>query len=288
MSGVVENDLAKKIRIAVTGGEGMLGRALGRALVGHSVHPLTSRDADVTSLPALRQVFSDLSPDWIIHTAAFTNVDRAETESFEAYRINALGTRNVAVAAAESKCGLIYYSTDYVFDGAGPNPYREWDPTNPLNEYGRSKLAGELFVRSLCPLHLVIRTSWLFGAGESHFVKKILDRCQTETELRVVNDQRGSPTFTTDLAYMTRYLVEGRKQGIYHVTNSGDCTWYELAREIVSLKKIQVNVIPVDSSSFSAPARRPAYSVLDNYLLKLERIPLLRPWQNALAGFLGG
>ncbi|MFQ5928348.1 MAG: dTDP-4-dehydrorhamnose reductase [Acidobacteriota bacterium] len=275
------------MKIAITGTTGMLGQALCKVLAKHSIYPLSSGDADVTSLPTVRRVFSDLKPDWIIHTAAFTGVDEAESKPLEAYRVNALGTRNVALAAFENKSALLYYSTDYVFDGRQGRPYREWDPANPVNEYGRSKLAGEFFVRSLCPLHLIVRTSWLFGPGGSHFVRKVLERAKKEEHLNVVNDQRGSPTFSTDLAYMTLCLIEGGKRGTYHVTNSGDCTWYEFACEIAAVKGIPIKVNPIDGSACSAPALRPVYSVLDNYLLKLEGIPVLRPWQNALAAFLG-
>ncbi|MDA2934200.1 dTDP-4-dehydrorhamnose reductase [Acidobacteria bacterium AH-259-D05] len=276
------------MKIAITGATGMLGQALCKTFSKHCLYPLSSRDLDVTSGAAARRIFSELKPDWIIHTAGFTQVDAAESNALEAYRVNALGTRNVAVSAYENHSSLLYYSTDYVFDGAKDRPYREWDLTNPLSVYGQSKLAGEFFVRSLCPQHLIVRTSWLFGAGGSHFVQKIMDLAQKKDNLDVVCDQRGSPTFTNDLAYMTLCLVEAEKRGTYHVTNSGHCSWDELAREIISLRGFKSEVHPIDSSAFAAPARRPQYSVLDNYLLQLEGIPLLRSWQGALAAFLSG
>jgi len=223
----------------------MLGQALCRALAKHHVSALSSQDLDITSLSAARRVFSDLDPDWIVHTAAFTDVGAAESNYLEAHRVNALGTRNISVAAAENNSRLIYFSTDYVFDGALKRPYREWDPTAPLNQYGYSKLAGECFVRSLCPAHLIIRTSWLFGPGGLNFVGNILARAKEKGELQVVNDQRGSPTFTIDLAYMTLCLLEGDKRGIYHVTNSGDCSWYEFSREIISQSGINVEISPI-------------------------------------------
>ena len=281
-------DHTRSMKIAITGATGMLGQALCKSFSKHSVYPLSSRQSDVTSLEATRQIFSELKPDWTIHAAAFTHVDAAESNPFEAYRINALGTRNVAVSAHENNSRLLYYSTDYVFDGTKDRPYREWDATNPLNVYGQSKLAGEFFVRSLCPHHLIVRTSGLFGTGGSHFVQKILELAQKKDCLDVVCDQRGSPTFTTDLAYMTLCLIEAGKRGTYHVTNSGHCSWSELASEIISLWGLKSKVNPIDSSTFAAPARRPPYSVLDNYLLELEGIPLLRSWQSALGAFLGG
>ncbi len=266
----------------------MLGQALCKTFSEHCVYPLSSRDLDVTSGKAARQIFSELKPDWIIHSAGFTQVDAAESNSLEAYRVNALGTRNVAVSAYENHSGLLYYSTDYVFDGKKDRPYREWDLTNPLSVYGESKLAGEFFVHSLCPRHLIVRTSWIFGAGGSHFVQKIMHLAEKKDCLDVVCDQRGSPTLSSDLASMTLCLVEAGKRGTYHVTNSGSCSWDELAREIISLCGFKTEVHPIDSSAFAAPARRPPYSVLDNYLLQLEGIPLLRSWQSALAAYLRG
>ncbi len=276
------------MKIAITGATGMLGQALCKAFAKHSVYPLSSRQPDVASLDDVRQKVSDLKPDWILHTAAFTRVDEAESNPFEAYRVNALGARNLAAAAVENGSRLVFYSTDYVFDGAQKRPYREWDPPNPLNEYGRSKLAGEFFVRSICPPHLVVRTSWLFGSKGPHFVQRILQLAQERERLEVVSDQLGSPTFTSDLAYMTLVLVEGGKKGTYHVTNSGNCSWHELACEIVSLSGLSLQVHPIDSSAYPALARRPANSVLENYLLELEGIPLLRSWKSALAAFLNG
>lgn len=266
----------------------MLGQALHKAFSKHSVHPLSSRQPDVTSLEDVRKTISDLKPDWILHTAAFTQVEEAETNPVEAYRVNALGTRNLAAAAVENGSRLVYYSTDYVFDGTQKRAYREWDPANPLSEYGRSKLAGEFFVRSLCPPHLIVRTSWLFGSKGSHFVEKILTGAEGKETLDVVSDQQGSPTFAGDLAYMTLCLVEGEKTGTYHVTNSGDCSWHEFACEIVSLSGLGVQVNPIESAAYPARARRPANSVLENYVLKLEGVPLLRSWQSALAAFLNG
>jgi dTDP-4-dehydrorhamnose reductase len=275
------------MKIVITGATGMLGQALTKTFSKHSLTLLSSRDLDVASLESVRRVVADLKPDWIIHAAAYTQVDAAESNSLEAYRINALGTRNTALAAHENGSGLAYYSTDYVFDGTQEQPYREWDPTHPVNVYGASKLAGECFLKSLCPKHLIVRTSGLFGAGGSHFVGKIMAAAKETKSLKVVSDQRGSPTFTTDLAYMTLCLVEAQKRGTYHVTNSGHCSWEEFAREIISLCDFDTEVLPITSADLAAPARRPHHSVLDNYLLQLEGMPLLRTWQSALAAFLG-
>ena len=281
------NTLAQpEMKIAITGANGMLGQALCKSFSEHSVWALSSKDLDITSLPAARELFSDLRPHWILHAAAFTDVDGAELNAAEAYRINALGTRNIATAAFENQCRLLYYSTDYVFDGKLNRAYREWDSVSPVNEYGRSKLAGEFFVRSLCPSHLIVRTSWLFGPGGSHFVDKIVQRAKKKDHLQVVDDQRGSPTLTSDLAHLTLCLVQAEKRGTYHATNSGDCSWYEFACKIVSLSELDVQIDPVASSTFPAPAQRPPFSVLHNYFLELEGIPLLRSWESALGSFL--
>lgn len=265
----------------------MLGQALNKAFSRHSLTLLSSRDLDVTSLENVRRILTDLEPNWIVHAAAYTQVDGAESNILKAYRVNALGARNVATVAHENGCGLAYYSTDYVFDGSQKQPYREWDSTNPLNVYGASKLAGEFFLRSICSKHLIIRTSWLFGVGGTHFVEKIIAAAKKKQHLQVVGDQRGSPTFTTDLAYMTLCLVEAEKSGTYHVTNSGHCSWYEFASEIVSLCNLERKVTSIKSADLATPALRPHNSVLDNHLLRSEGIPLLRPWQIALAAFLG-
>jgi len=275
------------MKIAITGATGMLGQALTKTFSRHSLTLLSSRDLDVTSLEDVRRMVADLLPDWIVHAAAYTRVDAAESDSFEAYRVNALGTRNMALAARESESGLVYFSTDYVFDGAQGRPYREWDPTRPLSVYGASKLAGEYFLRALCPRHLIVRSSWLFGSGGSHFVGKIMAAAREREFLEVVSDQRGSPTFASDLAYMTLCLVEAEKNDTYHVTNSGNCSWEEFAREIISLCDLKSEVRPIQSADLAAPARRPCNSVLENYLLQLEGMPLLRTWQSSLAAFLG-
>jgi dTDP-4-dehydrorhamnose reductase len=275
------------MRIAVTGTTGMLGQVLCPLLSRHhEVICLSIDRLDIRSLEETRRQVTEARPDWVVHAAAYTQVDRAETEPLEAYQVNALGTRNVAIAAQASGAALLYYSTDYVFNGRSGEPYWEWDTPDPISQYGRSKRAGEQYVQSLSNRHLIVRTSWLFGPGGVNFVTKILARARTQKVLQVVSDQRGSPTFTRDLAEMTLKLVERGSLGIYHVTNFGSCSWYEFAREIAAVSDLEIEVTPVNSVMFPTPAPRPAYSVLDNYLLKCENIPLLQPWQDALARYL--
>lgn len=266
----------------------MLGQALHRHFdSSFDVFALGRPDLDITSLDKVHESIGRIKPHWIINAAAYTAVDLAESETLSAYRVNALGCRNLAVAADEAGCRLVSYSTDYVFDGTSQRAYREWDPTNPINEYGRTKMIGEEMIRSFCPRNLIIRTSWLFGEGGSHFVDNIQARAKGQDRISVVSDQRGAPTYTADLAEMTAILIERGLVGTYHVTNSGDCSWHEFASKIFELKGIDITVEPVSTESFPTPAKRPKNSVLENFNLKLEGIPPLRRWQTALSEFLG-
>ncbi len=275
------------MKIAVTGAKGMLGTVLCPTLGrNNEVHPSDIDTLDITDLRAVQSYLRALKPDWVVHAAAYTNVDKAEKDQLLANRVNGMGTRNVAQTAAEIGARFLYFSTDYVFDGRSDRPYREWDTPNPINEYGRSKLAGEFYTRSLCPRHVIVRTSWLFGPGGVNFVRKILERARTLGKLRVVIDQRGSPTFTRDLAETTLCLIQNGRLGTYHVSNSGDCNWFQFAEAIVSQAGIQAEIEPVTSSAFPSPARRPVYSVLDNYLLKCEGVRLPADWRDALQRYL--
>lgn len=275
------------MEIMITGATGMLGQSLVRVFeTEHRVHALSSSDLDITQRKAVEQQVKGINPDVILHAAAFTRVDDAEREQELAHRVNVLGTGNVAGAALKVGARVVYYSSDYVFDGNSGQPYREWDPTSPINEYGRSKLVGENVLRHLNPRHLIIRTSWLFGPGGKNFVNRIIELAGERKELSIVDDQRGCPTYTPDLAFATLNLVQRGALGTYHVTNSNECSWLEFAREIVRRSGRQVDLKPTDSAAFGAPAPRPAYSVLANYMLSLEGVPMLRSWQQALGDYL--
>lgn len=266
----------------------MLGRRLLEAFSeGGRVLAYPRRDLDVTRLDRVRDVIHGERPDWILHAAAFTRVDEAEREREEAFRVNALGTRNVALAASEVNGWLVYFSTDYIFDGTLTRSIQEWDPPSPINQYGASKLAGEWMVRNHLQRHLIIRTSWLFGPDGPNFVEKIAARARAGNSLRVVDDQRGSPSFTRDLARMTRQLVQRRLVGTYHVTNSGHCSWFELAQEIVKVLGLEVDVVPVSTEEFPSPATRPRNSILDNSMLRLEGLGPLPHWRDAVRSYLG-
>ena len=198
------------MRIAVTGAAGMLGRALLPRLesAGHEVRPLRRDQADVTSFPALRAAIEPFSPQWVIHLAAFTRVDDCERESALAFQVNGLGARNAALAAEVCGAAVLLISTDYVFDGRGTRPYREYDPAGPLSVYGKSKWAGEQALREVAPRHVIVRTAWLYGAGGANFVDSILRKARHGEPLEVVDDQRGSPTWTGDLSRALVRLVE--------------------------------------------------------------------------------
>ena len=275
------------MKIAITGASGMLGRALCRTFADRfEVFPWRSRDPDITSWADVRSRITQLRPDWIVNAAAYTDVDGAESEAVQAFRVNALGSRHLALVADEVGCRLLSYSTDFVFDGKSPRPYRESDPVSPINEYGRSKWMGEDYIRNLCRRHLIVRTSWLYGPGGRDFVDTMLRQAPSNPSVEAVYDQVGSPTFSRDLAAKSRELVEQDSQGTYHVTNSGHCSKYEFACRTFEISNLKVTVRPVPSSRFPRPAPRPRYSVLASQRLIQDGISPLRPWQQALAEYL--
>ena len=271
-------------RILVTGANGQLGRDAVELLADrYEVVAATRAELDVTSWPRVRAMAEQTEPAVILHAAAYTHVDAAESNPASAYRINALGTKNVARAAREFGARLVYISTDYVFDGESERPYKEFDPVRPLNVYGHSKLIGESYAAALCPDGLVLRTSWLYGAGGENFVSTIIRLAASEPELKIVDDQEGTPTWTKELVRQIDLLLERDACGLYHVTGSGACTWYEFAREILRLHGVETPVVPVPTSAFERPAKRPRYSVLENYNLALENSNVMKDWRAALA-----
>ena len=253
----------------------------------HEVIPLVRADADITDADAVDRAFKDSSPEAVIHAAAFTTVDRCESERDLAFQVNGQGTSNVAHACRDLNVPLLYMSTDYVFDGEKKEPYVETDATCPVNAYGESKLEGEKQVRRLLEKYWIVRTSWLFGPQGRNFVGAILEQAKRGATLRVVNDQIGSPTYTEDLAAGIEDIMEHGGPGIYHVSNQGFCSWFGFAQEI--LRQIGMDpskVIPIPSSTSSRPARRPLNSRLANARLRSENIPLLPSWQNAVTRYL--
>ncbi len=242
---------------------------------------------DITNTDQVISTITESRPDVVVHGAAYTDVDGCERNTDQAYRVNALGTWNIATACRLCDAAMVYVSTDFVFDGEKAAPYTEYDVPNPLGHYGASKLAGEQHVRALCPKHYITRTAWLYGEYGKNFPYTILNAAKTRKELTVVADQIGTPTFTVDLAATIRDLVHSPLYGTYHVTNGGSCSWYEFAREILSLAGIDdVEVKPIRAEDWPSPTRRPKYSVLRNYSLELQGKDNLRPWGEALHDFI--
>lgn len=272
------------MRIAITGAQGQLGRALQIALRGHTLLPLARADADITDLGAVLAAIEPFRPETIIHTAAHTNVDECELKPELAYRVNALGTRNLAVAAARAGASLVYVSTNYVFDGTAAEPYHEWAPANPISVYGASKLAGEAAARELAGGRFyIVRTAWVYAETGRNFVQTMLRLAREQPQLRVVADQFGQPTYAADLAAAIVALLDTPAYGVYHFTNAGACSWHEWAVETLRLagyagKPVQ----PIPASEFRRPARPPANGVLHNWAGAALGITL-RPWQEALA-----
>lgn len=265
----------------------MLGHDLAETLKPfHEVETTTINTLDITRLDNTVEIIKELKPEVVIHAAAYTDVDGSESKEDLAYQVNALGSRNVGVGCLEADARMVYISTDYVFDGAKGISYQEYDKTNPLSVYGKSKLQGETFIRDVLSKFYIVRTSWLYGEHGPNFPSTMLQLARENDTLQVVDDQFGSPTFTKDLAHGLKLLIEKPAYGIYHLTNSDYCSWYEYAREIFKIKGVEVEVKPVPTSQFPRPAPRPEYSVLDNYQWKMEGFKALRSYKDALQEYL--
>ncbi|WP_284236941.1 dTDP-4-dehydrorhamnose reductase [Paenibacillus glycanilyticus] len=276
------------MKVVVTGANGQLGREFVLMDTGGSfeIIGLDRKTLDITSLDQCRSVLSRLRPDVVIHCAAYTAVDKAEAEPDEAFRVNAAGSRNVALAAREIGAKLCAVSTDYVFDGSGTVPYKEYDRTNPQTVYGQSKLAGEQAVISLHDRYFIVRTSWVFGAYGPNFVQTMLKLASKRDRLSVVADQVGSPTYTRDLALFILELVQTDYYGIYHASGSGVCSWYEFAKAIMEESGSSTFVEPCTTQEFPRPAPRPLYSVMDHGAIRSNGLTPLPPWREALRHYL--
>jgi dTDP-4-dehydrorhamnose reductase len=271
------------VRVLVTGAGGQVGREVAAHLPHHEVVALTRTELDVADRDSVEQVLGTVLPHAVVNCAAYTNVDRCETDPEGAMAVNALGPRHLAAACSRVGAHLVHVSTDYVFDGEKDGPYDEWDLPGPRSVYGRSKLGGEVEVARHASSWTVARTSWVFGRRGRDFVDTILGRAREGGPLRVVTDQRGCPTYAPDLAGMLARLAVERRQGVYHVTNQGACTWYELARAAVELAGLDPDVVGATTTAeFGRPAPRPANSVLANTALAASGLPPLRPWRAAL------
>lgn len=281
------------MRVTLFGASGLLGQELARELTGNEskqsadqLTALSSKDVDLRDHARVRDVIRDSHPDWIILSAAYTDVDGCESNRDLAFAINYDGAVNVAETTRETGSRLLFLSSDYVFDGTKSSPYKTTDSRNPTSVYGETKAKAEERLQEVLPDVCIARTSWLFGHGGKCFPATILKLAGARTEISVVNDQRGSPTFTPDLASALVELCQKSASGIVHVTNSGTCTWYEFATEIVRGAGLQTAVKPVTTAEFPRPARRPAYSVLSLDILQAYDIRMPE-WQDGLRRYLG-
>jgi dTDP-4-dehydrorhamnose reductase len=273
------------MRVMILGASGLLGQALMREWSGDEVVGLSSREIDIREERKVRETIEKIRPDWIVLAAAYTNVDGCESNQELAFAVNRDGAEHVAQAASQTGARLLFVSSDYVFDGTKTSPYEAEDGRNPLSVYGRSKAGAEVRLQDLTPECCIARTSWLFGTGGKCFPDTILKLAATRPALDVVNDQRGCPTYSVDLARAIVQLCRKDAKGIVHVTNAGNCTWFEFAREIVKQSGLATEVRPVTTDQMPRPAQRPANSVLSS--ASLARFGITMPsWQDALARYL--
>ena len=276
------------MKVLITGSKGQLGLELVKQLKIKGLYKIidTDRDElDIVDIDNVNEFILSSKPDVVINCAAHTAVDLCETDIENAYKINAIGPRNLAIACEKVNAKFVQVSTDYVFDGNIDRPYREDDNTCPNSIYGSSKLMGENFTKEFCSRHFIVRTAWLYGDG-NNFVRTMLKLSETNKEINVVNDQFGSPTSTVDLAKAIIELIHTEHYGTYHGTCEGKCSWYDFAQKIFEISNIDIKVNPVTSEEYKRPAPRPAYSVLDNFMLKLVGLNSFRNWEDALIEYL--
>ena len=280
------------MKVAVIGAPGQLGQDLMRVFDEDAVG-FAHQDLDVTDEARVASAISSAEPDWVLNTAAFHRVDDCELDPTSTFAVNAVGALNVARAAADVGSGVVFYSTDYVFGGEDrerDHPYEEGDSPHPLSVYGASKVAGEQLVAQANPRHLLVRSAGLYGTATSRkgwtFPELMLNKARTDGFVRVVTDQVLSPTFTADLALKTKELIEHDAVGLFHLTNDGECSWYEFARGAFDLAGVEAEMEPIESGQLRQRARRPSYSALTTARLQNMGLSPLRPWKEALSDYL--
>lgn len=276
------------MRILVTGAKGQLGCAVTLETIrrGHETIAVDIDDFNLTDRAAAQAYLASAQPECVIHCAAYTAVDKAESDPGTARAVNEFGTRYIAEHCAAHGIWLIYISTDYVFDGSGGVPWEAGDPPNPLSVYGATKLAGEHAIQSLCPKHMIVRTSWVFGPGGNHFVNTMLRLGRERESVRVVNDQIGSPTYTLDLARLLCDMAQRPVAGTYHAANAGYISWAQFARAIFDIAEFQCEVIDIPGCEYPQAAQRPLNSRLSPQSLLDAGYALLPPWRDALERYL--
>ncbi len=287
------------MRILLVGAKGQLGRELsacfgrGYTELGvpellkseNTVREIDIDELDISDLAAVRRVMGD-GYDLVINCAAYTNVNKCETERDLAFLANAIGPRNLAVASEECGARLIHVSTDYVFSGEGSVPYTEYDACDPRSVYGKTKHLGEEYIKQFCDRYFILRTAWLYGYYGNNFVKTMMKINRENGASRVVCDQRGNPTNAADLAHHILKLATTEEYGVYHATGAGECSWYEFTKKIVEYAGIEAEVSPCTTEEYPTPAKRPAYSSLDNMMLRVTVGDEFRPWEEALSCFM--
>jgi dTDP-4-dehydrorhamnose reductase len=279
------------MKIAVIGASGQVGYNLVEVLSAcNEVTGLTHKDMDILDFAKTRGTLTKLKPEIVINTAAYHKTDECEENPERSFQVNSIAVRNLAITCKEINSLFVHYSTDYVFDGKKRKPYTEDDEPNPINVYGVSKLAGEVFVRNTLERHYLIRPSGIFGKakkeGKENFIVRMLRSAREKGSLKIVKDQILSPTYARDLAEKTVELIQTDRYGVYHITNLGHCSWYEFAKAAFELTRVSVKVEPVTSNRFPAKAQRPMYSVLESKNLKSIGLRRMRPWKEALKAYL--
>lgn len=275
-------------KIIVTGCNGQLGKAVNVLYKDSSEYELVNTDVaelDITDIKAVMDFVEQVKPYAIINCAAHTNVNACESQEDLAYKINAIGPRNLAIAATEYDAKLIHISTDYVFAGDGDKPYREYDEVNPQSAYGRTKLQGERFVQQFAKKYFIVRTAWLYGDGKN-FVKTMLGLAKNNDTVRVVGDQIGSPTSAKELAKAIAILVPTDNYGVFHGTCEGVCSWADFTEEFYRLAGVTTKVEHITTDEYPTPAKRPAYSVLDNYMFQMTTDFRFADWKDAIREYM--
>ena len=275
------------MKILITGSNGMLGHDLSRVLkLKHELILTTSETLDITDENQVMDVITDEKPDIVINSAAYTDVDGCEQNQDLAFSVNGVGPKNLAKACNKVGCTLVHVSTDYVFNGVNDRPWVEDDKTGPISVYGESKLKGEEGIIETFDKYFIIRTAWLYGVNGGNFPKTMLELAKNNSQITVVYDEVGCPTYTLDLAEAIEQLIETDYYGIYHITNSDICSWCEFARYIFKIANVDVEVIPVTASQFNRPAPRPCYSVLKNKKWVDNGFKPLRSYKDAIKDYI--
>lgn len=288
------------MKMIITGASGQLGKQIrsiiekGTSELGNidpvynrfEIKYLDSEELDIANQAAVLDFLCDFKPDIIINCAAYTNVDSCESDEENAFKVNSIGPRNLAMGAEKVEAKLIHVSTDYVFKGNGAVPYKEYDIPHPVTVYGKTKFLGEQYVREYCTRYFIVRTAWLYGKYGKNFVYTIINAAKEKRYLEVVNDQVGNPTNAEDLAYHILKLALTDQYGVYHCTGEEQCSWYEFAKQILDYADINCTIKPITSNKLNRPAKRPSFSALHNMMLSSISENHMRNWQDALKSFI--